>query len=410
MNKKNILITTSSKAYKNIGGPGKFSPLLFEKIRKNNTNYNVSALLNFHLIKDNEEVQYEINNDKEINVKNKKIKYFKKYIKSIIFNFVEKNRDKRKIDILYNLLIDNKINIIHSHDFYMTYLFTKLREKYKLNVKIIFTNHYKGSLYEEYTKFQDSMFLKENVKKYYKSLEEQAILHCDIITFPSKGAMNLLIADYPDLSKIIKKKTKIIYTGIDEVKKINVEKKNNEILILNVANHIPAKGIIDTLPIVKELNELLNKSGFKLKFVNCGAFDKCTDELMHYIKLNNLENIIKLNGLTTSQDIKILLNKADLFMLTPNITVFDLVLLESMSVGVPIFTTSLEGNKEMLGDNYPLYAKNNNNENVKLIYDFLMDNTNLKNDISNYLMNRYKSLFTNETMIKEYNDLYNYFS
>ena len=401
MSEVNLLITTNSEPYKNIGGPGKFCPILFENLIDNNKNIKVFALMNFRLIKTKEEVNYRI-----LEKSNSSFKMVKMNFKYFFIAYIKKITDKKRLSMIKEIVTNNCINVVHSHDFYMTYLFIKMREKYKVNLKIIFTNHYKGSLYEEHTKFQHKIFLRQKIRSHYKNIEKYAIKYCDCITFPSKGAMNLLINDYKELDSLIKNKTRIVYTGINRVNKISTEKDPNEILILNVANHIPSKGIINTLHIIEKLNKLFKSTGKKISFVNCGANDNCTEELLDYVRSKELEDVIKFKGLTSAKDIKYLLNRADLFILTPNVTVFDLVLLESMSVGLPIFTTKLQGNVEMLGDEYPLYASQDNDKNIKMIYEFLTSNKDSKEKISNYLLERYNSTFTTEKMIDEYEKLY----
>lgn len=398
--KKKILVGTFDTPRKSLGGPGKFVPMfyrdLYTLLHENCVDIEVYALFNSKIIDNPEDIVY------------KEPLASRNYVKEKLINFVKKNPSiyfllkgvKEKILLKEDELLRNLkkmyFNVINLHDFYSVYYLQNI------DVPIIFTNHYKGSLYKEYIQYLPNMN-KVEYENYYTNIEREAIKRADVLVFPSISAKNLLLQDFQDLKSLIESKSEIIYTGINDCKNENDINLNSNIrkakLVLNVSNHIPDKGIDLSIKIFKKLLEL----NPNLTFVNIGSFGPETMKLRFLTKDLGIENKVIFMGVLNHEDVLNYMKKSFLLLHTPRRTVFDLVILEAMSLGVPIIATSVLGLIEALGEEYVLYI--NETGEFKFSIDIL-ENENLIKEIKVYLRNRFIEKFTVKQMLSNYLSLY----
>ena len=150
------------------------------------------------------------------------------------------------------------------------------------------------------------------------------------------------------------KKFKVIYSGIDTAamdlalkkdcsKKLKKELgfKKTDKVIISVGRLVYQKGFSYLIRIMKELTE--QDKRYKLLIVGDGPLKSKLESLILNLKVNDN---VKLLGERT--DVIDLLQISDLFCLTSVKEGIPITLMEAMYVGVPIVTTNVGGNKELV--------------------------------------------------------------
>jgi glycosyltransferase involved in cell wall biosynthesis len=409
--KKKILVTTVSPPVQNIGGPGNFAPKLFKYLYNYTSEkkdyfskYEILGMFNDVIVEKPEEITY------LDNLLNPKI--LKNKIKSKIKNVLLKNptlfikilqyRFKKRQEKSLKLINNQNISLIHAH------CFESVKVWAEKDIKIVFTNHYKGSLYNEYIRHLPG-FNNDIFKEYFLRVERDAIKRANLITFPSKSAKNLLISDFLDLTNIIESKSKIVYSGIEDLLPGNIEYNSyfslkDKNLVLNIANHIPAKGIDITIRAFKELL----RANPNLKLVNIGMSGSETDNLKKLVVNLNIEDKVSFRGVISHNELLSMIKKSIAIIHTPTSFVFDLVILEAMSLLTPIIALDSNGLREVLGDDHPLYVRINKDKNeVNLCFDpYILNNIDELYKIAEISRNRFLELFTIEKMCNNYMSIY----
>ncbi len=154
----------------------------------------------------------------------------------------------KKIRFFLKKNIFQEFDLIHAHEPISLFLIPKQNEKRVLTI------HSKGSFIDE-LKLKYN-FISHRVIEYLQKIELEGIKSADIITFPSNYARNLFKKKYDILTL---PNLEVINNGIEEeevthkselfefVKSI---KNQNEIFILNIANHVEEKRIDLTLKVI----------------------------------------------------------------------------------------------------------------------------------------------------------------
>ena len=389
-----IAIATDAAPTKTLGGPGRFSPSLFENLllapRKQKA---FIGLFCGHLAGDQSEIRY---SDSAKTASSK----FSAREKLAIYAphlFIRASKIKRSISSpgRVRTLQKHNVGVIHAHDFSVV---DRLKD---FPGKIIFTNHYKGSLYKEAQRYQPGMNHQAWEHRYLE-MERTAIQRADLITFPSRSAKNLLKEDHSDLDVEIERKSTIVYSGIDAgfidtVNRINGFDKR---VYLNVANHIPDKGIDIALQVFSELR----RHDPEAHFINVGLEGPETDNLKKMSKSLGIESSTKFLGVCPFSEVIGLMKSSFAMIHTPKRVVFDLTVLEAMAAGVPIISSSALGNIEALGDKHPLLL----NAQGASVDDMacLLESSSSKHQIIKYQRDRLEDMFTIAAMVGRYLSLY----
>lgn len=404
----NILLVTSSPPTMNLGGPGKFVSLLMEAVHTNNDNaffnVQVEALMQKKLYKNFKDLKKDLELEYSEKLKEKEL-LIKKFIRAFLYYLYIPG--KLRLDWLHlkqqkmyeTVFRTNQYDVIHTHDFLATVLMHKI-SRYS-SIPIIFTNHYKGSLYRESIAQEYSFYRTHLWKEYFQKIEKEAINIADIITFPSKSAMNLLIEDFPQLEDMIRSKSKIIYTGIPDPlcligrETLTTEQKLRS-KVINIGNHIPDKGVDLALYVFRSLLEM---SGKNLQFINFGKYSSETPNLYNLAKKLGIKEKVLFKGVVPYKEVLKSISEALVVIHTPKRVVFDLSLLEVIALGVPVIATRVLGNEEALGIEYPLLVPVDNphlsQEQIKILFE-------KEEEIGRYLRLRYEKNFTVSKMLEEY--------
>lgn len=143
---------------------------------------------------------------------------------------------------------------------------------------------------------------------------------------------------------------KIISNGVDE-KYYNKRPRNDRnqevIRILFVSRLIEGKGIQYVIPAMKRINEKSEKKVL-LDIVGDGPYK---DALSHVINECDVGEYVTLYGQKRKNELLEFYNQADLFILPSISEGMPNVVLEAMSMGLPIVMTPCEGSKELVTNN-----------------------------------------------------------
>lgn len=148
-----------------------------------------------------------------------------------------------------------------------------------------------------------------------------------------------------ELQNQLNLKSNVVFNPFKQSKKkakLKFFKNFKALKIVNIGRLTDQK---DQITLLKCLN-LLNKKKLKYKCCIIGDGDK-KEYLQNYIKLNNLEKLVKLTGY--KKDAENYLNSANLFVLTSKFEGLPNVLLEAQSNNIPIISSDCPtGPKEIL--------------------------------------------------------------
>lgn len=405
-----VLLMTTAVLNQNLGGPGKFVPMLMEAVESLGMDYiKVNALCYRQFYKSADEFSREENIAIKYSQPSDPIGRFKHVIKRIMYPLYFPGRvamNIRRIPLYrtaVEILRKNEWDVIHAHDFEAALIAEPFARAFKK--PLILTNHYKGSLYREAIYPSFPYFRTPLWRRYFQKREMKAITVVDVLTFPSESARDLLVHDYPELKDVILNKSDVIYTGIPDPTIVlqtglaSIEDDgdpNLGLTVVNVANHIPDKGIDIALFIFRDLIRL---TSIDLRFVNYGMPGPETYRLRKLAHELGIAEKVSFKGVLPHSKLLRVLHKAFVILHTPRKVVFDLVLLEAMALGTPVIATAVKGNKEALGETYPLLIPLDNptidHNQIKLLEQG-------KNLIGAILRSRYEEKFKMEVMAKSY--------
>ncbi len=144
-------------------------------------------------------------------------------------------------------------------------------------------------------------------------------------------------------------KIKIIYNGVDfKSSEISQEEAKKKIgiygdIILSAGRLVPWKGfrmLIKIMPRLSEISQL-----FRLVIVGDGPDQKALESI---VKNLGLERKVYLTGRKSQEELAVYLAAADMFVLNTGYEGFSHQILEAMTAGVPVITTAIGGNKEVM--------------------------------------------------------------
>jgi glycosyltransferase involved in cell wall biosynthesis len=105
------------------------------------------------------------------------------------------------------------------------------------------------------------------------------------------------------------------------------------------------KGIFDLLEVIKD-----NKEGLKDKFVLYVGGDGETDRLIEYVKKQDIQNLVRFEGWVSGEKKKELLAVCDVYILPSYNEGLPISVLEAMSYGMPIISTTVGGIPEIISN------------------------------------------------------------
>jgi glycosyltransferase involved in cell wall biosynthesis len=144
----------------------------------------------------------------------------------------------------------------------------------------------------------------------------------------------------------------IVPNGIHSIKKYVRKKSTNKINILFFSNLIPEKGYVTSLNAIKKLVE----EGYKnLKLIVAGTPSKLSEKVIFNFFDRNpqLKDFIEIQGTTYGEEKTKLFNSSDLFIFPSRFTqeCMPLVIIEAMSVGMPVIASDIGAIPELIQNN-----------------------------------------------------------
>jgi glycosyltransferase involved in cell wall biosynthesis len=228
--------------------------------------------------------------------------------------------------------------------------------KERLNAIFVHTEHSKGGSAREAITHRDRPAGAGELSELRK-VDERTIERSDRLGFPSVAAKELFQESYPVEAERIEAKAFILYNAVEDLSGAPVEAASPRV-VLNIASHVPEKQIELALRGFGRFLEEDPTRAARYRFVNAGPRSAHSQNLERLSQKLGLAESVEFHGAIERGALFGLLRMAWVCVSTPSRAVFDLSLLEAMSIGRPVVATGVGGNIEALGVDYPHYVVN----------------------------------------------------
>jgi D-inositol-3-phosphate glycosyltransferase len=294
--------------------------------------------------------------------------------------------------------------IVHAHDVMSAYLARRVLP----SLPQILTIHTIGSWVTQGFLLHRPHLRGSPVERFFRHVERAAVRQAETVVFTSKGAAGLFDADCPGI--LSKKGVRIVYTGVDAqeidatpadpglLHRYGIEGKR---LLLSVAPHVREKGLHTLIEAIASLPPTIRGSVAVL-IVGRGP---ATKELTSLIQERGLAETVKF-VVEWIPDVIPLMKVADMFVLAPIKTVFDLVFLEAMAARVPIITTAVGGNVELFDDQSAILLPPDDPISLRDAIMRLLADEALRTSLAENAYRRVLKNFTLSKMLEGYLSLY----
>ena len=332
-----------------------------------------------------------------------KIKFFDKIM------WIKTNNVNRFFSILYFLLRGESIRVGY---FFSLKMLEKIEEIHKNYDCIVFhkiegsnflPNDYKGKkilemtdlmsenyfqLYKKFSFFNPLKYIFFIEEKILRKYEKKVISLFDHTVFVSKSDLNSF-----SLTKILKKKIKIIPLGLNQKRKLfKFNKKNKNIVFIGNINYLPNK--IACFDFIEKIMPLLERKGLSVNFKIIGR----TSKILKF-RLTRFNNVYVYDNVKSFEKLC-----ANAICGIANITIatgMQFKVLEYMSMGLPTVVSEKCFRSINFKKNHDLMVYNNNDQFVKQIIK-LSKEKNFANKISK---NGYRKIVSNyglDKSLKQY--------
>jgi len=395
------------------GGPRRIVALILDEFKKINVNCISPYLLTNQKIIDLSDVDFSksrgdtCQEDRFTVLKNRLPKnLFKSLIGrhrvSRINLFLDTYNYNLKTKKRWNQWNRNNENIIfHSHTSLAAAPFIRIRNRN--NQKIIITYNSKGSL------FYDGVSAWGGDKSWFRDwilrTEVFEMQNADVITFPSKGALDIMKSHHPNILE--KLDTRIIHNGVDLERIASIlsseQRKNDDIFrIINVAQHVEQKRIDLLLKAVSVLKDEIKN----LELYSLGDGPLLLENI-ELAKSLGLEKHVTFFGARSNDEVIKQMNRADVFVMPSENVIFDLVTLEAMAVGLPVIVSANGGNIECVRDGIDgILTKTGDVASVISAIRFVFSNREKARQLAQSAQERVSAQFSSLSMTQKYIDLY----
>ena len=289
---------------------------------------------------------------------------------------IEKNYNLIRLFIaiiqISNYIRKTKPEIVHAHLSLSEIIVAIIKIILRLNFKMVVSKHLDSFLFEG-SRGQNHYFNGLFIEKIIFNISSHII-------FISKNVQSYFLSKI----NISKKKSSIIYYGIDkknliiqkQSKNQIIKKNKNEKIILNIARHTAQKKI-DSL--IKGFAEYL-KTNKNTKLILVGS-GKETKNLKLLAEKLGIES--KIYWISYTNYVCNLFKIADVFCLTSKYEGLGLVLLESLTLKVPVITMNSGAMKEVIKNNYSgvLLSQNFNSKSLSTAIIKILSNKRFRQKI-----------------------------
>ena len=217
--------------------------------------------------------------------------------------------------------------------------------------------------------------------KYIKFGEKLAIKYADKIIVLSKGVQKYFKDTY-------NRDTVFIPNGVNKptIKEANIIKekygleKDNYILFL--ARIVPEKGLHYLIDAFKQIDT-------DKKLVIAGGASHTNDYLEKIKKMASEDKRIIMTGFVQGQELEELFSNCYLYCLPSDVEGMPLSLLEAMSYGCTCLVSNIEENTQVTGEYAETFNKSSIEDLKNVLYNMLNTNRRKKEEISNYVLEKY---------------------
>lgn len=270
----------------------------------------------------------------------------------------------------------------------------------KLEAKLMLMSHSPQPPSEEVYHYEKLAQIPNAEKNYimWQKIEKNAFEQADVLVFPSKEAMEPYLNSLDYFKELINtKEIKFIPTGCAQID-INNSNRNireefgikTKYIISFIGRHTAIKGY-DTL---KSIADKMLAKRDDITFVIGGGQTSEISPLDH-------PRWIELGKINPADLLKI----TDLFILPNRQTYFDLILIETLSSGVPILASNTGGNKTVYQDTQAIELYDNQDDCINKIENFIDTSEGYKNQQRKLAKIAYENNYTLEHFAKNYNNL-----
>ncbi len=295
-----------------------------------------------------------------------------------------------------NSVEDTFLNYCQKNQLYFDIVFTHFVElctpfykkvKHKFADKIIAVDHNPRPL-EGYP-------LLKKIKKKIKGILFSPYI--DLFVGVSKYTKNQMLIDFGNQ---IKNKTKVIYNGIEHQLYQKRIERNHAFPNFLVASHLRfSKGIQDLIAAVSLLPENV-KNKLKIDIYGEGVYKT---DLLNLVKNAKIEQCFNFKG--SVPNLYEIYSQYDYMLQPTHMECFSLSILESLSANVPVITTSVGGNEEVIkhNENGYIFKAKNIQQLANLLHDIYLGNKKITVDTHKLIEDR----FTIDKMVSEYMQILN---
>lgn len=217
--------------------------------------------------------------------------------------------------------------------------------------------------------------LKKRIKNKLKGIFYSRFIDCFVGV--SKYTANCILQDY---GSNLRKKTQVVYNGIDTTVYIKRKEKNFGKFV--VTSHLrESKGIQDLILAINSLSAQ-NKKLLSIDIYGEGPME---GELKEMVKTKGLEQQIDFKG--SSSKLPELLQRYSFLLQPTYMECFSLSILESLAANVPVVTTPVGGNTEVItsGENGYIFLAGDIENLKNLLEKILQRDLKIENNVSTFI-------------------------
>lgn len=236
---------------------------------------------------------------------------------------------------------------LHCHEVISCEVAVKVAAEFE-NCDVVYTEHHQGGM-------DRTASIHFGQRLYFLMLRRAYSYICGRIdehVFPSRGAVDLFYnwSRRSGKWKKTRNNATVVHNGIEPIQISRQDVDDDSFSIIVIAQHFADKGLDRVIKALWFFNKQSNQE-WDAEFL--GTFSALTSRYKKLVTKAELGDFVTLCGRVPHDMCMEKLAKCDVYLGLPRATVFDLSLLEAMSLGVPIITSNLGGNREALGKNYP---------------------------------------------------------